>query len=122
MTERELGRSSLVVSEVGLGCMGTSDSYDPSQINDEESVRVIHRYVDAGGNFLDRADANGPVRNEVLVCKAIAGRQNFARFDTLQAYYSIAGRDLERELMQTNYYTSVAFIRAKASKVEELGV
>jgi hypothetical protein len=43
MTERELGRSGLKVSAVGLGCMGMSDFYDPQQRNDDESVRVIHR-------------------------------------------------------------------------------
>jgi aryl-alcohol dehydrogenase-like predicted oxidoreductase len=122
MTERELVRSSLVASEVGLGCMVMSDFYDPSEMNDEESVRVIHRYLDAGGNSLDTADEYGPGRNEVPVGKAIAGRQNLARFDTLLASYSIAGYDLERELMQTNYDTNVAFIRAKASKGEEMGV
>ncbi len=76
MTERELGRSGLKVSAVGLGCMGMSDFYDPKQRNDEESVRVIHRYLDEGGNFLDTADMYGVGRNEVLVGKAIRGRRD----------------------------------------------
>src|SRR5947209_7240556 len=76
MIERELGRSGLWVSEVGLGCMGMSEFYDPKQLNDEESIRVIHRYLDAGGNFLDTADMYGVGRNEVLVGKAIAGRRD----------------------------------------------
>src|SRR5436853_2140494 len=76
MTEREVGRSGLKVSAVGLGCMGMSDFYDPKQLNDEESVRVIHRYLDAGGNFLDTADMYGMGRNEALVGKAIAGRRD----------------------------------------------
>jgi aryl-alcohol dehydrogenase-like predicted oxidoreductase len=75
MTERELGRSGLKVSAVGLGCMGMSDFYDPKQMDDAESVRVIHRYLDAGGNFLDTADMYGVGRNEVLVGKAIKGRR-----------------------------------------------
>ena len=49
MAERELGRSGLKVSVVGLGCMGMSDFYDPKQRNDDESIRVIYRYLDAGG-------------------------------------------------------------------------
>src|SRR5437588_6020807 len=76
MTERELGRSGLKVSAVGLGCMGMSEFYDPKQQNDEESVRVIHRYLDAGGNFLDTADMYGSGRNEVLVGKALKGRRD----------------------------------------------
>ncbi len=76
MIERELGRSGLWVSAVGLGCMGMSEFYDPKQMNDEESIRVIHRYLDAGGNFLDTADVYGLGRNEVLVGKAIRDRRD----------------------------------------------
>jgi aryl-alcohol dehydrogenase-like predicted oxidoreductase len=74
MIERQLRR--LRVSVVGLGCMGMSEFYDPSQMNDAESIRVIHRYLDAGGNFLDTADMYGMGRNEILVGKAIADRRN----------------------------------------------
>jgi aryl-alcohol dehydrogenase-like predicted oxidoreductase len=78
MTERELGRSGLKVSAVGLGCMGMSEFYGPKQMDDAESIRVIHRYLDAGGNFLDTADMYGVGRNEVLVGKALKGRRNAA--------------------------------------------
>jgi len=74
MIERKLGQ--LRVSAVGLGCMGMSEFYDPKLMNDEESIRVIHRYLDAGGNFLDTADMYGVGRNEVLVGKAIKGRRD----------------------------------------------
>ena len=73
MIQRQLG---LRVSAIGLGCMGMSEFYDPSQMNDEESIRVIHRYLDAGGNFLDTADMYGVGRNEELVGRAIAGRRD----------------------------------------------
>src|SRR5260370_36552489 len=76
MIERALGKGGLRVSAIGLGCMGMSEFYDPRQMNDEESIRVIHRYLDAGGNFLDTADAYGVGRNEVLVGKAIKGRRD----------------------------------------------
>ena len=76
MTERELGKSGLKVSAIGLGCMGMSDFYDPKQLNDDESIRVIHRYLDAGGNLLDTADMYGVGRNEALVGKAIEGRRD----------------------------------------------
>jgi aryl-alcohol dehydrogenase-like predicted oxidoreductase len=56
--------------------MGMSDFYDPKRLNDEESVRVIHRYLDAGGNFLDTADIYGMGRNETLVGRAIRGRRD----------------------------------------------
>src|SRR5476651_1412361 len=75
MTERTLGKGGLKVSAIGLGCMGMSEFYDPAQMNDEESIRVIHSYLDKGGNFLDTADMYGPWKNEELVGRAIAGRR-----------------------------------------------
>ncbi len=74
MKERKLGQ--LKVSALGLGCMGMSEFYNPKQMNDEESTRVIHRYLDAGGNFLDTADMYGSGKNEILVGKAIRGRRD----------------------------------------------
>src|SRR5277367_2156555 len=74
MNHRKLG--DLEVSSQGLGCMGMSEFYDPRQMDDAESIRVIHRYLDAGGNFLDTADMYGVGRNETLVGRAIAGRRD----------------------------------------------
>src|ERR1700680_86610 len=76
MIERVIGKGGLRVSAVGLGCMGMSEFYDPKQMNDEESIRVIHRFLDAGGNFLDTADVYGVGRNEALVGKAIRDRRD----------------------------------------------
>lgn len=75
MIEHQLGKSGLRVSALGLGCMGMSEFYSPSLMDDAESIRVIHRYLDAGGNFLDTADMYGSGRNEVLVGRAIADRR-----------------------------------------------
>ena len=72
---RKLGAGGPEVSAVGLGCMGMSEFYDPKLMDDAESVRVIHRFLDAGGNFLDTADMYGSGRNETLVGKAIRGRR-----------------------------------------------
>jgi aryl-alcohol dehydrogenase-like predicted oxidoreductase len=74
MTGRTLG--TLKVSALGLGCMGMSEFYDPKQMDEAESVRTIHRYLDAGGNFLDTADMYGVGRNEELVGRAIRGRRD----------------------------------------------
>jgi aryl-alcohol dehydrogenase-like predicted oxidoreductase len=76
MRTRQLGRSGLIVGEIGLGCMGMSDFYDPKAQDDAESIRVIHRSIDAGGNFLDTADMYGVGRNETLIGKAIADRRD----------------------------------------------
>ena len=75
MERRNLGRSGLSVSALGLGCMGMSEFYDPSRQDDAESIQVIHRFLDAGGDFLDTADVYGMGRNEELVGRAIADRR-----------------------------------------------
>ncbi len=75
-SKRTLGTDGLSVSPIGLGCMGMSEFYDPKQMDDAESIRVIHRYLDAGGNFLDTADMYGVGRNETLVWRAIVGRRD----------------------------------------------
>jgi aryl-alcohol dehydrogenase-like predicted oxidoreductase len=70
-----LGTHGPTVSAIGLGCMGMSEFYGPRDMDDAESIRVIHRYLDAGGNFLDTADVYGIGKNELLVGKAIAARR-----------------------------------------------
>jgi aryl-alcohol dehydrogenase-like predicted oxidoreductase len=66
--------SSLVVSSLGLGCMGMSEFYGEG--DPDESTRVIHRAIDLGCTFLDTADMCGPFTNEQLVGRAIAGRRD----------------------------------------------
>lgn len=69
-----LGTQGLTVSALGLGCMGMSDFYGPT--NDEQSISVIHRALDLGIKFLDTADMYGPFTNERLVGKAIKSRRD----------------------------------------------
>lgn len=73
MERRELGRSGLLVSAMGLGCMGMSQSYGPG--DDDESIRTIHRALDIGVTFLDTAAIYGAGINEQLVGKAIKDRR-----------------------------------------------
>ncbi|HEX8804712.1 MAG TPA: aldo/keto reductase [Acidimicrobiales bacterium] len=71
---RALGRTGLTVSAQGLGCMGMSFAYGPT--DDAESVATIHRALDAGVTLLDTADIYGFGANEQLVGAAIAGRRD----------------------------------------------
>ena len=73
MRQRRLGSQGLVVSEIGLGCMGMSGVY--GRRDDEESRATIRLALDLGVTFLDTADAYGPFHNERLVGDAIEGRR-----------------------------------------------
>jgi aryl-alcohol dehydrogenase-like predicted oxidoreductase len=72
--QRNLGNEGLVVSELGLGCMGMSEFYGTT--DDDESITTIHRALELGITFLDTADMYGPFTNEKLVGKAIADRRD----------------------------------------------
>jgi aryl-alcohol dehydrogenase-like predicted oxidoreductase len=74
MEIRELGRSGLKVSALGLGCMGMSEFYGGTDEN--ESIATIHRALELGITFLDTADVYGPNKNEILVGKAIKGKRD----------------------------------------------
>jgi aryl-alcohol dehydrogenase-like predicted oxidoreductase len=74
MKTRTLGNQGLVVSELGLGCMGMSEFYGDR--DEQEAIATIHRALDLGLNFLDTADMYGPFTNEQLVGKAIKDRRD----------------------------------------------
>jgi aryl-alcohol dehydrogenase-like predicted oxidoreductase len=76
MERRVLGRQGLVVSEQGLGCMGMSEFYGPT--DEAESVATIRRALDLGVTFIDTADMYGAGHNERLVGRAVAGRRDDA--------------------------------------------
>jgi aryl-alcohol dehydrogenase-like predicted oxidoreductase len=71
---RNLGSEGLVVSELGLGCMGMSEFYGTG--DEDESIATVHRALELGITFLDTADMYGPFTNEKLVGKAIEGRRD----------------------------------------------
>jgi len=70
MQKRELGKSGLEVSAIGLGCMGMSFGYGPP-LDTKEMVAVIRAAVEDGVTFFDTAEVYGPFINEELVGEAL---------------------------------------------------
>lgn len=70
MKYRTLGNTGEELSAIGLGCMGMSFAYGPT--DDVESVATLHRALDLGINFWDTADMYGWGHNEELISKVLA--------------------------------------------------
>ena len=71
MEQRQLGKTGPLVSALGLGCMGMSGMYGPSDRT--ESIATIHAALDAGINLLDTGDFYGQGHNELLIGEAVRG-------------------------------------------------
>src|SRR5438067_10409454 len=71
MQKRELGKSGLAVSAIGLGCMGMSSGYGPPK-DKQEMISLLRAAVERGVTFFDTAEVYGPFTNEELVGEALA--------------------------------------------------
>jgi aryl-alcohol dehydrogenase-like predicted oxidoreductase len=74
LTTRKLGQAGPEVSAIGLGCMGMSGMYGPS--DEAESIATIHAAIDAGINLIDTGDFYGMGHNEMLIGRALEGRRD----------------------------------------------
>ena len=73
LNTRSLGSTGLRVSEIGLGCMGMSDFYGSA--DEAESIATIRAALDAGITLLDTGDYYAAGHNELLIGRALAGRE-----------------------------------------------
>ena len=71
MKKRELGKSGLEVSAIGLGCMGMSFGYGPPK-DKQDMISLLHAAVERGVTFFDTAEVYGPFTNEELVGEGLA--------------------------------------------------
>ena len=77
MLKRTLGKSTLEVSAIGLGCMGMTHAYGlPEERDERESIATVHRALELGVTLFDTAEVCGPFNNEELLARALAGRRD----------------------------------------------
>ncbi|NDA61900.1 MAG: aldo/keto reductase [Chitinophagia bacterium] len=70
LPKRQLGKSGLEVSALGLGCMGLSFGYGPAT-EESDAIALIRKAYDLGVTFFDTAEAYSQGQNEILLGKAI---------------------------------------------------
>ena len=90
MKTRRLGRTGPTVSALGLGCMGMSGSYGPS--NRSEGIATIHAAIAAGVTLLDTGDFYGMGHNELLIREALVG-QSREKLQISVKYGALRGPD-----------------------------
>ena len=81
MQKRRLGKSTLEVSAIGLGCMGMSFGYGPAG-EKNAMIAVIRGAVERGVTFFDTAEVYGPFTNEDLVGEALAPFREYVAIAT----------------------------------------
>jgi aryl-alcohol dehydrogenase-like predicted oxidoreductase len=96
LSVRKLGSQGLEVSEIGLGCMGMSQSYGPA--DETESIATIHRAIDLGCTFVDTAEVYGPHANELLLGRALAGKRDRVVIATKFGFRIENGKQVGTEL------------------------
>ncbi|HEU5336800.1 MAG TPA: aldo/keto reductase [Terriglobales bacterium] len=81
MDKRKLGKSSLEVAAIGLGCMGLSFGYGPA-VDKQQGIALIRAAAERGVTFFDTAEVYGPFTNEELVGEALAPFRNHVKIAT----------------------------------------
>ena len=119
MKKRTLGKEGLEVSEIGLGCMGFSQSYPPF-LQKEESIKVIRKAVELGVTFFDTAEVYGPYENEELVGEALQPYRDQVIIATKFGWDIPDGADLKTKVPERLCSSPAAIRRAVEGSLKRL--
>lgn len=108
METHQLGQSSLLVSPLGLGCMGMSAYY--GKPDEDEAIATIHRALELGINFFDTVDMYAAGRNEELLGRAIRRANMIHPITALQTEYSLWSREPENRLLGLCRELGIGFV------------
>src|SRR3989475_13227463 len=120
MQKRKLGKSTLEVSALGLGCMGMSFGYGPAA-DKQEMISVIRSAVERGVTFFDTAEVYGPFTNEELLGEALAPFRGQVVIATKFGWkFGPKGEQLGQD-SRPEHIKQVAEASLKRLKVDEIG-
>jgi aryl-alcohol dehydrogenase-like predicted oxidoreductase len=114
MKTRQLGKSNLKVTEIGLGLWAIGGAmWGPVQ--DNESIKTIHEALDSGITFFDTADVYGDGHSEEILGKAMHGKR-----DKFILATKIGWRGFDDQKKQTAYDTVTKFIEGVETNLKRL--
>ena len=118
MKQRELGRSGLRVSALGLGCMGLSYGYGPAT-GMADAVKLIHAAFERGITFFDTAEAYGPLANESLLGEALAPMRDQVVIATKFGFRDgDAGKGLDSRPERIRKVADEALMRLRTDRID----
>ncbi|HEU5402915.1 MAG TPA: aldo/keto reductase, partial [Terriglobales bacterium] len=91
MQKRNLGKSDLEVSALGLGCMGLNFSLGPG-VDKQTGINLIRAAVERGVTLFDTAEVYGPYTNEELVGEALAPFRKDVKIATKFGFKFLEGK------------------------------
>lgn len=119
MRQVRIGKTDIMASAIGLGCMGMSEFYGPA--DDKESLEVLDRALELGVNWLDTSDVYGRGHNEALLGRFMEGRRHevvlCSKWGILRDPDGPAGSTYDRELDNSPEHLS----RALEASLTRLG-
>lgn len=120
MQTRELGRSGLAVSAIGLGCMGLSFGLGPA-IETAEAVKLVRAAFERGVTFFDTAEAYGPFTNEELLGEALGPIRDEVVIATKFGFASASPRaGLDSRPAHIREVAEAALLRLKTDHIDLL--